>query len=414
MLLKIKSVFKIFLLSIILNYAYATSDLEKIMPAVVHLSIQPNSSYIKNTIGKVGSGVILDAKSGIIVTNAHLVYQAKNVVVTLNDGRHFMGKILGQDAATDLAVIKIKPDNLVAIVQDVNLPVVGDTVTAIGSPFGLAQTVTRGIISGMHRHIGIEGVENFIQTDAPINPGNSGGALVNAHGKLVGINTAILSKTGNNVGIGFAIPINMVQSITKQIVQYGNVKRGLIGIVAQTINPGLSKALRLKNTQGAVINKVIDASPAQKAGLLSEDLIVAINGSVVHNSAEMKSLVAIVRVGDRVNLTIERKGKIINKKVALVSRLLDKKETSIIKGLIVERTTRMLGNGEQIKGIRVIHAKNGSVAWLGGLVPNDIIVKVDHKAVNSIDGFKKIVANKNRLLLSVLRGNSKLFLVLNN
>jgi serine protease Do/serine protease DegQ len=222
-----------------------------------------------------GSGVIVDSERGLVLTNNHVIANAVEITVTLRDGRQLKAEVVGTDPETDVAVIKIPSENLVDIQpSDSDALRVGDFVVAIGNPFGLGQTVTSGIVSALSRSgLGIEGYEDFIQTDASINPGNSGGALVNLRGELVGINTAIFSQSGGNIGIGFAIPINLALQITEQLLEKGEVDRGFIGIQAQDLNPDLAEAFGMKHQRGAIVNSVFPDSPAENAGLRPGDVI---------------------------------------------------------------------------------------------------------------------------------------------
>jgi Do/DeqQ family serine protease len=256
-----------------------------------------------------GSGVIVDAAQGYVMTNAHVVENASNIEVTTKDNRRLTAKLIGRDADTDIAVLQIPAGTLTAVpIGDSDRLQVGDFVLAIGNPFGLGQTVTSGIISALGRSIGIEGYEDFIQTDASINPGNSGGPLVDLQGRVVGINTAILAPTGANIGIGFAVPINMARQVMDQLINYGEIKRGRIGVAIQDLTPDLAQALGTRHTQGAVIARVEPGSPAERAGLRTNDLVVAINGAPMRSGIELRNRVGLSRIGDDVELTVERGG----------------------------------------------------------------------------------------------------------
>ncbi len=256
-----------------------------------------------------GSGVIVDAAQGYVMTNAHVVENANSIEVTTKDNRHFKAKLIGRDPDTDIAVLQISGGNLTSVpIGDSDYLQVGDFVLAIGNPFGLGQTVTSGIISALGRSPGIEGYEDFIQTDASINPGNSGGPLVDLQGRVVGINTAIVAPSGGNVGIGFAVPINMARQVMDQLVQYGEIKRGRIGVAIQDLTPDLAQALGTRHTQGAVIARVEPGSPAERAGLRTNDLVVAINGAPMRSGTDLRNRVGLSRIGDAVELTVERGG----------------------------------------------------------------------------------------------------------
>jgi serine protease DegQ len=257
-----------------------------------------------------GSGVIIDAKAGYVITNNHVIEHADEIVVTLKDNRQLKAKLVGADPDTDVAVLKIEPKNLTALeIGDSDKLQVGDYVLAIGNPFGLGQTVTSGIVSALGRTgLGIESYENFIQTDASINPGNSGGALINLRGELVGINTAIVGPSGGNVGIGFAVPIDMARSVFQQLIAHGEVKRGRLGVEVEDLTPDIAEALHTDAQGGAVITKVVRDSPASRVGLQAGDVILAIDGRPVQNSSDLRNHIALMAVGQTIQLTIVRKG----------------------------------------------------------------------------------------------------------
>jgi Do/DeqQ family serine protease len=257
-----------------------------------------------------GSGVIVNATQGYVLTNGHVVENATRIEVTTKDNRRFVAKLVGIDTATDVAVLKISADRLTAVpMGDSDRLQVGDFVLAIGNPFGLGQTVTSGIVSALGRSgLGIEGYEDFIQTDASINPGNSGGPLVNLQGQCVGINTAILAPGGGNIGIGFAVPINMARRVMDEIIQYGSVKRGRIGVAIQDLTPDLAQAMNTDHSTGAVIARVEPGSSAEQAGLRSGDLVLAINGVPVHSGTQLRNTIGLSHIGDEVKLTIDRRG----------------------------------------------------------------------------------------------------------
>jgi len=257
-----------------------------------------------------GSGVIVDAAQGYVMTNAHVVENANNIEVTTKDNRQIKAKLIGRDADTDVAVLQIPTGNLTAVpIGDSDRLQVGDFVLAIGNPFGLGQTVTSGIVSALGRsNLGIEGYEDFIQTDASINVGNSGGPLVDLQGRVIGINTAILAPGGGSIGIGFAVPINMARQVMDQLIRYGEIRRGRIGVAMQELTPDLTQALGTKHTQGAVIARVEPGSPAERAGLRTNDLIVAINGVPMRSGTELRNRVGLSRIGEEVELTVERGG----------------------------------------------------------------------------------------------------------
>jgi Do/DeqQ family serine protease len=258
----------------------------------------------------VGSGVIIDAVRGYVLTNSHVVDNATKIEVTTKDNRRFTAALIGRDTATDIALLQIPAENLTAVpIGDSSRLQVGDFVLAVGNPFGLGQTVTSGIVSALGRTgLGIEGYEDFIQTDASINPGNSGGALVNLQGQLVGINTAILAPGGGNIGIGFAVPINIARDVMEQLTRYGEVRHGHIGVAIQDLTPDLARALGTTRTEGALIARVEAGSAAQRAGLRSSDLIVAVDGAPIHNASELRNRVGLAQIGDELQLTVDRSG----------------------------------------------------------------------------------------------------------
>ena len=257
-----------------------------------------------------GSGVIVDASNGYVLTNAHVVENATNIEVTTKDNRRLPAKLIGRDPDTDVAVLQVPANNLTAVpMGDSDKLQVGDFVLAIGNPFGLGQTVTSGIVSALGRSgLGIEGYEDFIQTDASINPGNSGGPLVNLNGQLVGINTAILAPGGGNIGIGFAVPISMARRVMDQLTRYGEVKRGRIGVEIQDLTPDLAQAMNTSHTTGAVIRRVDPGSPADRAGLRNGDVVVAVNGSPVRSGTQLRNTIGLSRIGDEISLTLDRRG----------------------------------------------------------------------------------------------------------
>src|SRR5579871_1246715 len=302
--------------------------LSQVTPAVVNIAVAQSSPATSNPLlrdpvfrrffgipdtqgepeSSAGSGVIIDAKGGLVVTNHHVVENAQDIVITLKDRRQLKAELIGTDPATDIALLRVRADRLTALrMGDSDGLSVGDFVVAIGNPFGIGQTVTSGIVSALGRSgLGIEGYEDFIQTDASINPGNSGGALVNLRGELIGINTAILGPTQGNVGIGFAIPVSMVNAVTQQLLRTGEVRRGRVGLTTSDVTPDLARALGTRYTEGALVARVEPGSPAQRGGLRSGDLIIAVNGAPIHNAAELKNRVGLAQIGDTVQLTVER------------------------------------------------------------------------------------------------------------
>jgi serine protease Do/serine protease DegQ len=368
-----------------------------------------------------GSGVIVDADRGLILTNHHVIANAVQVTVTLRDGRHLEAEIVGSDPETDVAVIKVPAGNLSEVeTADSDALRVGDFVVAIGNPFGLGQTVTSGIVSALGRSgLGIEGYEDFIQTDASINPGNSGGALVNLRGELVGINTAIFSQSGGNIGIGFAIPINLALQIMEQLVESGEVRRGQIGITVQDLSPELAEAFGIPRQTGAVINNVFEGSPADKADLQPGDIVVAINGKPVKRAGDVRNHIGLVPLGEKVTFDLLRNGKPI-KRTATVT---DGAEWGGA-GQAAARNPRLegatIGNiGEdspyygRLEGVVVAELERGSRSWQSGLREGDIITSVNHQQVSNLSEFLQAVDRVDgALLLRIIRGNTAAFIVI--
>jgi Do/DeqQ family serine protease len=367
-----------------------------------------------------GSGVIVDADKGYVITNHHVIDKADEITVTLRDGRHFKAKVVGDDPEGDIALLHIDAKNLTAVpLADSDKLRVGDFVVAVGNPFGLGQTVTSGIVSALGRSgLGIEGYEDFIQTDASINPGNSGGALVNLKGELVGINTAIIGPSGGNVGIGFAIPINMAKDIMAQLVQYGEVRRGRLGVYIQDVTPELAKAFDIENIKkGAVVAQVVKGSAADKAGLKVGDVIVAVNDKPVEDSTDLRNKIGLMRVGQSLTLDIIRDGSRQTIKATIAEPEEDKMAASKISDQL---SGAVLGTIQEdhplygrVEGVQVLSVDEDSDAWNAGLRKDDIIVSVNRVPVKTLEDVKK-AAKKSRdgLLLNVRRGQGALFLLL--
>jgi Do/DeqQ family serine protease len=371
----------------------------------------------ERTQQSLGSGVVIDAKKGYIITNHHVIDGADEISVNLSDGRTVKAELVGSDPETDVAVLKVKADKLTAVPRaDSDNLQVGDFVVAIGNPFGLGQTVTSGIVSAMGRSgLGIEGYEDFIQTDASINPGNSGGALVNLKGELVGINTAILSKSGGNVGIGFAIPVNMVSEIMTQLVKHGSIQRGSLGAQAQDLTPELAAAFGIKAHRGAVITQVSSGSPADKAGLKTGDVIIAVNKRPVQDSSDVRNRVGLLRIGEKVEITVLRDGK----ERTLHAVVKETKLASIEGGKLHPRLDgAMLANVSEetargkMHGVVVSEVAPSSQAMRSGLRKGDIIVQANRKPVSDINSLKKVIDPKGALLLNIQRRGGALFLLL--
>jgi serine protease Do/serine protease DegQ len=367
-----------------------------------------------------GSGVIVDAKRGLVLTNSHVVANAVEIAVTLRDGRHLQAEVVGADPDTDVAVIKVPVEGLTAVpTADSESLRVGDFVVAIGNPFGLGQTVTSGIVSALGRSgLGIEGYEDFIQTDASINPGNSGGALVNLRGELVGINTAIFSQSGGNIGIGFAIPINMALQIMEQLVEKGAVERGSVGITVQDLTPDLAAAFGLEKLQGAVVNSVLKDSPAARAGLQPGDIITGINRKPVRSAGDVRNHIGLLPVGESVSFVVLRDGKRKELKATVAARTEEgsggpRAVNPKLDGVTVGNLSAEHPLAGKVKGVEVAGVQPGSPAWRGGLREGDVITSVNHSKVESLDDFLAAVDRKEGpLLLRVIRGNAAAFLVI--
>ncbi len=360
-----------------------------------------------------GSGVIVDAGDGVVMTNYHVIKGADEVQVALVDGRSYKAKVLGSDPDLDIAILEIDADGLTDVsLADSSQLEVGDFVVAIGNPFGLGQTVTTGIVSALGRSgLGIEGYENFIQTDASINPGNSGGALVNLGGELIGINTAIIAPAGGNIGIGFAIPINMAKASMDQIIKYGEVKRGQIGVGIQDITSDLREVFDLANGQsGVLVTNVGEDSPAEKAGIKSGDVILAVDGRPTRSTGQLRSQIGIKSIGDKAKLTILRDGeeKTISVKVGKPRSLAF--ETRQLHPLLEDVEFRDYPEGE---GVVVANMKPNSIAAYSGLRPQDVIIAANKMRVYDMTSFKKALArSQSSVLLQVNRNGSSLFIVI--
>jgi len=321
--------------------------------------------------------------------------------------------LIGTDPEADVAIIQIASDSLTMLpIADSGQLRVGDFVVAIGNPFGLGQTVTSGIVSALGRSgLGIEGYEDFIQTDASINPGNSGGALVNLRGELVGINTAILAPNGGNVGIGFAIPSNMVMTIKESLLKHGEVRRGLLGVTTQDLTPELVKAFNLKNKQGAAISRIENNSPAAKAGLEPGDIIVGANGRPIKNSHDIRNIVGLMQIGDNVELEYFR-----DNEKKQVTATIGKQELPQLAGDKLHRTLQgtLLSTPpkNQIEGVLIEKVDTKCNAWRVGLRPGDVIVSANRYRVRNLEGLKQVVDPNGALLINIQRGEEGFFVVL--
>jgi Do/DeqQ family serine protease len=379
----------------------------------------PEQQPRQRTKQSLGSGVIFDAKKGLVLTNNHVIHKADEITVSLTDGRSFQAELVGSDPATDIALIKIPAEALIALpLANSDKLRVGDCVVAIGNPFGLGQTVTSGIVSALGRSgLGIEGYENFIQTDASINPGNSGGALVNLRGELVGINTAIFSPGQNvgNVGIGFAIPSNLVKQITDQLLEHGEVRRANLGVQMQDVTPELASAFNLSSDKGAVVTRILEGSAADKAGLKVGDVITAIDGYHLVNSDTLRNSIGLLVVGQTIKLDILREGKskqltatVKETKQAMIQATVHPKLSGATFGDI-EPSSPYYG---QIDGVMIYSVVANSPGWNAGLRSNDIITSVNKGKIKTLEDFKPLVQDNAPLLLNITRNRQSMFLIL--
>jgi serine protease DegQ len=357
-----------------------------------------------------GSGVIVDAEQGLILTNNHVIDDADEIAITLEDGREFQAEFVGADRETDLAVIRIDAEDLAELpLHDSEQLKVGDFVVAVGNPFGLGQTVTSGIVSALGR-AGLRGLEyqNFIQTDASINPGNSGGALVNLRGELVGINTAIFTPSGGNVGIGFAIPASTADYVMGQLVEYGEVRRGNFGIVVQDLNEELRDALELDRRDGAVITEVEPDSAADEAGLRPGDVIVALDGRAVADSQALRNIEGMLPIGRDVRIRYFRNGRERATRVEIVEnldeRIAGQRLDARLEGVVLVRVPEGWAQ-RGVRGVVVAEVRRNTRAWEAGLRKGDLIVAVNRERVRNLGDFRTTfpVADRRELALEIRR-----------
>jgi serine protease Do len=420
--------------------------LKQAMPAVVNVAVQgviqinPAASDDNNDddsqdksplmpekprkFQSIGSGVIVDPEHGVIITNDHVIRNATLITVTLHDGRRLKAKLIGGDNETDIAVLKVDAKNLKSLpIGDSDKAEVGDFVVAIGNPFGLnsfgnSQTATFGIISATKRSdLNIEGVENFIQTDAAINPGNSGGALVNAQGELIGINTAIISPYGGNVGIGFAIPINMAKDVVQQLIRYGSIHRGLMGIFVQHLTPELAQAMGYsEDFQGAIVSQVNENSPAEKAGLKPGDIIIKINDTKITQATQVKTTIGLLRVGSEAKITVKRDGKemTLSAVVTDIKKHEQKLQASnpFLYGLALKNFEQDSPLHGHIMGVQIVGASENSAGWRAGLRPGDIIITANKQPTTNVRALRTLAQQKKQLLVQILRGPGALYVLI--
>lgn len=410
--------------------------LEKVLPAVVSVQVEGTAvapeqkipEELKKYFGDelpdgqaqpfegLGSGVIIDAAKGYVLTNNHVINQAQKINVQLNDGREFEAKLIGGDDQSDIALLQLQ--NATGLTQiavaDSDKLRVGDFAVAVGNPFGLGQTATSGIISALGRSgLNLEGLENFIQTDASINRGNSGGALLNLNGELIGINTAILAPTGGSIGIGFAIPSNMAQTLAQQLIQSGEIQRGLLGIKGMEMSADIAKAFNLNVQRGAFVSEVLPGSGSAKAGIKSGDVIVSLNGKPLNSFAELRSRIATTAPGTKVKLGLLRDGKGQEVEVTLdkstASSASAESLSPALQGASLADGQLKDGN----KGITIEEVAKDSPAAQAGLHKDDVIIGVNRERVRSIAEMRKVLETKpNIIALHVVRGNDTLYLLL--
>ncbi len=409
--------------------------LEKVLPAVVSVRVEGTAvqeqrvpEELKKFFGEsmpdqqaqpfegLGSGVIIDAAKGYVLTNNHVINHAQKISVQLNDGREFDAKLIGGDDQSDIALIQLQnASNLTQIqIADSDKLRVGDFVVAVGNPFGLGQTATSGIVSALGRSgLNLEGFENFIQTDASINRGNSGGALLNLNGELIGINTAILAPGGGSVGIGFAIPANMAQTLAKQLMQSGEVKRGLLGIKGTEMSADIAKAFNLNTQRGAFVSEVLPNSGSAKAGIKAGDVIVSLNGRPLNSFAELRSRIATTEPGTKVKLGLLRDGKAQEVEVTLDKSTSSSASADIIAPALQGATLSDGQLKDGTKGITINSVEKGSAAAQAGLQKDDVIVGVNRARVSTIAEMRKLLESKPAIIaLHIVRGNDSLYLLL--
>lgn len=364
-----------------------------------------------------GSGVIIDAGKGHIITNSHVIHNAQNIVVTLSDGRRFDAELVGADAGTDIAILQIDAEALIEIrIGDSGKLRVGDFVVAVGNPFGLTQSVTSGIVSALGRSgLGIESYEDFIQTDASINRGNSGGALVNLDGELIGINTAILGSGGGNIGIGFAIPVNMAMEVAAQLLEFGEVKRGVLGVAIQSLTPDLAKAFGAERDYGVVISMIAPGSAAEVAALEVGDIVLSINGKPTKDVADMRNFIGLLRAGSEIEIEVLR-----GDRVMTVTAVIKERDKETIEGGKLDRRLQSaaLQLVEPAEDLGVDHAvlvksiDAGSLAHRQGLRSGDLILRVNRLRTESFDDFRRAILPARPILLQLHRDGRNLFIAL--
>ncbi|POU71835.1 serine endoprotease DegQ [Leclercia sp. LSNIH6] len=409
--------------------------LEKVLPAVVSVQVEGTAvqsqripEELKKYFGDeapdqqgqpfegLGSGVIIDAAKGYVLTNNHVISHADKISVQMNDGREFDAKLIGGDDQSDIALLQLQnPTGLTQIaIADSDKLRVGDFAVAVGNPFGLGQTATSGIISALGRSgLNLEGLENFIQTDASINRGNSGGALLNLNGELIGINTAILAPGGGSVGIGFAIPSNMARTLAQQLIEFGEVKRGLLGIKGTEMSADIAKAFNLNVQRGAFVSEVLPNSGSAKAGVKSGDVIVSLNDKPLSSFAELRSRIATTEPGATVKLGILRDGKPLDLQVTLDKSTSSSASAEMIAPALQGATLSDGQLKDGTKGITLDSVEKSSPAAQAGLHQDDVIIGVNRVRVQSIAEMRKVLESKPTVIaLQIVRGNDTLYILL--
>jgi serine protease Do/serine protease DegQ len=395
--------------------------LEKVTPAVVNIAVLQKSPEEQNPLMRdpffrrffgapqqsqpqisAGSGVIVDAKNGYVITNAHVVKDAREIQVTLKNNLRLPATLVGADPGTDIALLKVEGRNLTeAKFGDSDALQVGDFVIAIGNPFGIGQTATSGIVSALGRSgLSMEGYEHFIQTDAPINPGNSGGALINLKGELIGINSAIIGPSGGSVGIGFAVPAVIARAVMDQLIRFGEVKRGRLGVAMQDVVGG----------EGAMVTEVQANSPAAEAGLRKGDVVIGLNGRPVRGAAELRARLSVVPVGETIELSVQRGGET----QALKARIGEVEKASRAGGQAIaelagaELTDAQRQGGRRERAVLVTAVDAGSEAFSHGLRAGDVILGVNQRRVATVQALVRALRAAGPLALNVVRGDTVL------
>ncbi|MEX9251541.1 serine endoprotease DegQ [Pseudenterobacter timonensis] len=409
--------------------------LEKVLPAVVSVKVEGTATQtqrvpeeLKKFFGDeapdqqaqpfegLGSGVVINAAKGYVLTNNHVISQADKISVQMNDGREFDAKLIGGDDQSDIALLQIQnPTNLTQIaIADSDKLRVGDFAVAVGNPFGLGQTATSGIISALGRSgLNLEGLENFIQTDASINRGNSGGALLNLNGELIGINTAILAPGGGSIGIGFAIPSNMARTLAQQLIDFGEVKRGLLGIKGMEMSADIAKAFNLNVQRGAFVSEVLPGSGSAKAGVKSGDVIVSLNGKPLSSFAELRSRIATTEPGTKVKLGLLRDGKPLDIEVTLDKSTSSSASAETLTPALQGATLSDGQLKDGTKGITVESVEKSSPAAQAGLHQDDVIIGLNRTRVQSIAEMRKLLEGKPAIIaLQIVRGKETIYLLL--